>query len=163
MAHKKDWKGCPPRVQSICIVDDEEVCRRQYRELIEAEFPKLAVRAYDTIFAAYGAGHFDYLIIDVSSVAPLMMSDVAHAWAPIAKFMENHPGTEIIIVSAMSRSSTHEVIEEVARACGNPDMVHYGGIGVWESSVELGLKTVLHNLIKPLDMEWTKIKSKRNK
>lgn len=158
---KKDWKGCPPRVREICIVDDDEDKRRQYAELIGYAFPKLNVRAFGSIYNAYrSGGRYDYLLIDVSSVAPLMMGDFQHAWGPITRFMQEHTATEVIIISAASRNATQEVIDEVAKHCA-PGMVHYGGIGMWESSVELSLKNVLHNLIKPVDMEWTKIKSKR--
>ena len=157
--HSPDWKGCPPRVRSIVIIDDCEVARRQFRALIEKDFPKLEVRTYKSIFETYqNFRTFDYMIIDVSSVAPMMMSDVQNAWAPIAKFMEHYQGTDIIIHSAMARSGTHEVIEDVQKATDRPERVHYGGIGTWEP-----MRAKLHELIKPEDMEWTKVKSKRNK
>jgi len=162
---KREWKGSPPRVRSICVVDDSEDKRRQLREFIEALFPKAEVRTHETIFEAYrGWQRFDYLVIDVSSVAPQMLSDVNHAWSAIAKFMSEHPGTEVLVTSAMSRNATQDVIEDVQRAVENPRMIQYGGTGEWESNYPGdGLKEHLTRLIKPVDFEWTKVKSKRKR
>ena len=152
---KKDWKGCPPKFRNLAIVDDDPEARRQFVELIQGEYPKMEVRDYESIFECFqGWQRFDFVVVDVSSVAPLMAGDVAHAYAPIAKFLENYPTTQIIIHSAMSRSGTHEVIDEVKRVCPE-STVHYGGIGMWEP-----LKKLLNELIKPEDLEWSKVKSK---
>jgi DNA-binding NtrC family response regulator len=162
---KKDWKGSPPRVTSVAIVDDDETRRKQLTGAIENAYPTLdKVRSYETIFECYqGFQHWDYLIIDVSSVAPLMMGDVQHAYAPIAKFMETHPETTVIILSAMGRASTEEVVSQVVEAmkaedARAEDRVKYGGTGDIQQLVAL-----VKEMIKPVDLEWTKIKHKKKK
>lgn len=157
---KKDWKGCPPKYRNLAIVDDDENRRRQFREFLANEFPKLEVSDYETIFECYqGWRRFDFVVIDVSSVAPNMMGDVAFAYGPIAKFLEAYPATEVIVLSAMSRNATEDVIDDVKRAVPEAK-IRYGGRGDWESP-HGGLKDVLCGLMKPEDFEWTKIKKRK--
>ena len=154
--HSPDWKGCPPRVRKIAVVDDDENHRRQLVEHLTNKFPKLTIRDYEDIFECYqGICCFDYIIIDVSSVAPMMMSDVQNAWAPIAKYLEHYPGTSVIIQSGMSANATQDVIDEV-RKYASEDRVIYGGHGFWNE-----LEIVLDRLIKPEYMEWTKVNRKK--
>ncbi len=155
-------KGCPPRVTAVAIVDDDETRRKQFTECLENLFPTLdKIRSYETIFECYqGCQHWDYLVIDVSSVAPLMMGDVQHAYAPIAKFLEIHPETCVIILSAMGRPSTEEVVQQVIDAMKGEDekiadRVKYGGTG----NLEI-FKSFFEREIKPIDLEWTSIKLK---
>lgn len=154
---KKDWKGCPPRISDICIINDDKNEAYVIGEKIQREFPKLKrVRYGSSIFDAYySIGRFDYVIIDISAVAPLMMGDIQHAYGSIVKFMENYPLTEIIITSGVGRECAEEVIEQIKKESGRPEMVHYGGKD-WEA-----LKIKLYELIKPIDLEWTKIKKKK--
>lgn len=155
---KKDWKGCPPRVTRICLVDDDKEKLWQDHELISAEFPSLTVHCYESIFQAYGGIlTFDYMLIDVSSVAPLMGGDVARAWAPISKYLSEHPRTELVICTAASRNCVNDVMDDIVEQGGiDRARLHYGGF-MWSGwSGETNLKDVLHRLIKPEDLVWTK-------
>ncbi len=150
-----NWKGCPPKYRSFAVVDDDDINRRQFVELIEGEYPKMEVRAHESLYECYrGWQRFDFVLLDVSTVAPNMMRDVAFAYGPIAKFCQEYPATQLIIHSGMSRNGVHEVIDDVRRVAPEA-VVHYGGCGTWEP-----LKKLLKDLIKPEDFEWTKIKSK---
>lgn len=121
-------------MKTICIyvIDDNADNRRQFNDLIEITWSGADVRCFESVYDASQAGASpDLVIIDVSSVAPLMMGDVAHAYGPIAKFMELHPGADIIILSAMGRNSVYEVVDDVKRITQREN-VFYGGWGSWE-------------------------------
>lgn len=148
-----------PRVTRIYIVDDDEASRRSLVELVESEFPKLAVHGFESLFECYrGLTCCDYLLLDVSSVAPLMLGDVSRAWAPISKYLQEYPRTELVICSAMGRNSVSDVMDDIVEQGGiKRDRLHYGGF-LWEASESVApvtIKKTLHNLIKPHDMEWT--------
>jgi hypothetical protein len=155
---KKDWKSSPPRVTRIALVDDDSQKLEQDRELIAAEFPSLTIYCYESIFSAYhNLRCFDYLLIDVSSVAPPMGGDVARAWAPISKYLSEYPRTELIICTAASRNCVNDVMDDIVEQGGiDRSRLHYGGFMWSGSSVETNLKDVLHSLIKPEDLVWTK-------
>ena len=156
---KKDWKGCPPRVRRLGIVDDDEASRDTLVELVQRDFPKLTVHGFSSLFEAYrGITTYDYLLIDVTSVAPSFT--LGREWAPIAKYAEEYPATQFILCSAMSRNALNDVIDECVEAGVARERFHLGGF-MWDSSAESeSIKATLHRLIKPEDMEWTKLKKK---
>lgn len=151
-----NWKGCPPRVQRIGIVDDDEAARKTLVELLEREFPSLTVRGFESLFSAYeGITTHDYLLIDVSSVCPSTWH-ANRAWAPIGKYAEQHPATEFVIVSAMSRNAIRDVIDDcVEYGAVARERLHVGGF-MWDD-----IKATLHALIKPEDLVWTKCGRKK--
>lgn len=159
---EKKWKGCPPRVTRIAVIDDDEDSRKSMIEQIERAFPKLTVRGFDSIFEAYqGITNYDYLLIDVSAVAPQMLGDVGRAWAPIGKYAEHYPATNFIITSAMSRNAVEDVINDcVEFGKVERQRICYGG-WQWESSYAgESVKAKLQALISPKDTEWTETKSR---
>lgn len=153
-----DWKGCPPRVTSIAIVNDDEGESRALAESIKRDFPLLSIETYETLFELYqGIRCFDYIICDISAVTPDMLNP-ARAYAPIAKFMSEYVRPDFIITSAIGRESCQEVIDEIVKALPEAaPRLHYGGYGGYER----GVKAKLHELIKPEDCVWTKVKSKK--
>lgn len=155
-----DWKGCPPRVTSIAIVNDDADISRTLCELIERDFPKLTVEIYKTIFELYqGIRTFDYIIIDISAVAPDMLNPY-RAYAPIVKFMSEYARPDLIITSAISRNSTREVMDEIVKEMPEAESrLHYGGYGQYEGH----LSDRLHDLIKPEDCVWTKVKKRQKR
>lgn len=87
MENKQKRKGCPPRVTRIKVVDDDDQHLSEIVNALDEAFPKLRISGHGSIYGAYSCyGHPDYLLIDISSVAPLMMSDVHHAYGPISKY-----------------------------------------------------------------------------
>lgn len=126
----------------VFIVDDDEVAQRQFTELINEVYPSAEVHSCESIaHAMKGMYAPDVLLIDVSCVAPAMLSDVVHAYKPIAWYLNQYPRCTAVIHSAMSRDGVYEVIEDVNNACGEPRAV-YGGWGDWE-----GVKRAIDKII----------------
>lgn len=156
---KKIWKGRPPRVKRIGVIDDDSSARDTLVELIRCEFPKLTVKGFESIFKAYeGMTNYDYLLIDISAVAPMMLSDTAHAWAAISKYADTYPGTEFVLITAASRNCVEDVIDDCVNHGGIArERFHYGGF-LWDSNYTgESVKDNLRRLIRPVDCDWTEV------
>lgn len=156
-----NWKGCPPRVVRIGVIDDDQGSRDTPVELIQNEYPRLTVKGFESIFQAYeGITTYQYLLIDITSVSPSFT--LGREWAPIAKYAEEHPATNFIIISAMSRSAIQDVIDEcVEYGKIDRNRFSYGGF-MWESSnPQESIKHHLNSLISQEDTEWTKTLPKK--
>jgi len=72
-------------------------------------------KAFDSVYEAneYPA---DCYIFDISAVSPMNFGN--HAYAPICRLIEDHPGAEIIIGSCISRNAVEEVLDEVEKVSG---------------------------------------------
>ena len=102
-----------PLVQRICFVDDDKDNRRHWLEW--SEHNGYSAKAFDTAFEA-NDHNADCYIFDVSAVSPMMVGH--HAYAPICRLMQDHPGAEIIIGSCMSRNAVEDVLDDVERVAG---------------------------------------------
>lgn len=154
----KIYKGSSPNVRRIVFVNDDENELAALVNMAGEEFPKLEVYGQESIFACYqGLRCFDYIVIDISAVAPLMASDIQHAYGPISFYLKEYPATKVVIMSACGRETAQEVIDQVVKEIGDSSRVIYGG-----KNLE-AVKNKLHELIKPEDMEWTVVKSRLTK
>jgi len=122
-----------PHYLRVYVVDDDVVARRQFTELFKSEYPNCEVRTFDHLAKAMtGLYSPDVLLIDVSCVAPLMMSDTAHAYGPIAWYGKQYPACRILIQSAAGRNCVSTIVDEVNEAIGEKQAV-YAGWGDWDS------------------------------
>ncbi len=123
----------------ITIVDDDADSLATWLELLKAEYPKATVTGVESLFEA---GNADVLLMDISAVAPLMLGDIAHAWSSISKYAEAHPGSEIVIVSAVSSNCAHDVIDDCVNNAGIArERLHYAGF-MWDT-VKRRLKEII--------------------
>lgn len=161
-----NWKGCSPRVTRIAIVDDDEEARNTLVELVQGEYPKLTVRGFASIYECYqGVTTYQYILIDVSSLAPQMMRDIQSAWGPISKYASEYPATEFVITSAASRNCLLDIVDDcVEQGKVERRRLHIAGF-LWDRCPGGAgcIKDKLNELIKPEDCEWTKVKSKLKK
>lgn len=98
----------------FCFIDDDADNRRQWMEWASARgLTAIAVES------AYVANHFTAksYVFDVSAVSPMAVGH--HAYAPICRLMEDHPGAEIYIGSCMSRNAVEYIIDEVEAVSGS--------------------------------------------
>jgi hypothetical protein len=121
-------------MSKLIFIDDDKDSLRQKTEWFAEGY---TVRGFETAFEAV-EHNADCYIFDVSAVCPFML-DTRSAYGPIATLAERHPGSSIIITSAMSCNSTEDIIENVAKACGTTPV--YGGIGMFPE-LEAALKKV---------------------
>lgn len=163
MKLNRDYGARSPRVSRIAVVDDDEAARKTLVELVQSEYPKLTVRGFESLFDCYcGVMSFDYILMDISSVCPATMLDMAgRAWAPIGKYASEYPRTEFVLITAMSSNACQDVIDDCVSLGGvERSRMHVGGF-MWESKSEpRSIKRTLNQLIKPEDCEWTRTLSK---
>lgn len=102
----------PRLIKRLCFIDDDPDCRRQWLEW--AKDNGYTAKAFESAFEAnqYVA---DCYVFDISAVGGFSMD---HAYAPIARLIEDHPGAEIIVGSAMSRNAVEDALDEVEQAAG---------------------------------------------
>lgn len=97
----------------FCFIDDDADNRRQWMEW--ARNRGLTARSFESAYAANRIAAKNY-VFDVSAVAPMAVGH--HAYAPICRLMEDHPGAAIYIGSCMSRNAVEEIIGEVEEVSG---------------------------------------------
>lgn len=129
----------PPRFLRVFIVNDDEVACRQFGELISRDFPNAEVRVKDGLPACMaGLSGPSILLIDVSAVAPSMRDDVHYAYGPITFFCRQYPNCKVVIISAMGRNATMEVVDAVNDALAEDGVKScqavYGGWGDWDTA-----------------------------
>jgi hypothetical protein len=78
-----------------------------------------------------------------------------HAYAPICRLMQDHPGAEIIIGSCMSRNAVEDVLDDVERVAGRRPRFFDASSGF--DGLEAVMKTLnaLHELPPPCGSECT--------
>lgn len=97
----------------ICFIDDDADNRRQWLEW--ADYSGINAKAVESVFEANRVAAEAY-VFDVTSVAPMNVGH--HAYSPICRLMEDHPGAEIYIGSCMSRNAVEEIIDDVETVSG---------------------------------------------
>ncbi len=98
---------------TFIISDDDEYCRKRHSEDIREHFPEANIVSFsDFMDVRDYAGSVDFLIVDMSSIAPIM-SGPEFAYSPICSFIEQHPGAEIVICSAVAKSYSENVKDRV--------------------------------------------------
>lgn len=108
------WLDClGRRIERVAFVDDDETRRSQWLEW--AKMKGVDAKAFDS---AYEANQYraDAYVFDVSSVSPNWVG--LHAYAPIARLMQDHPGATVIVGSMMSRRAVEDVLDDIEDACG---------------------------------------------
>lgn len=107
----------------VVFVDDDDIRRGMY-----LEFAKVYGWEADSVESVYDANqqNADFYVFDISAVCPFMW-DLSHAYAPIARLMQDHPDAKIVIVSGVSRNEVMEVIKQVEEETGRRPI--YGGYG----------------------------------
>ncbi len=113
----------------IVVVDDDDDSRATWLKLLQDEYPKASISGSESLM---DAGNADYLLIDISAVAPMMMGDMSHAWGPISNYAQKCPGADIIIISGVSRNCANDVMDDCVRF-GNvaQERLHYAGF-LWD-------------------------------
>lgn len=90
------------------------------------------VRGVFSLCEVMGAGA-DILVIDMSTLTPVMFPQHAQVTDPLCRFLDLHPGATVIISSAMSEYFVREVIEDIETATGQKIAHHVIGNGVcWD-------------------------------
>ncbi len=98
---------------TFIISDDDEYCRKRHSEDIREHFPEANIVSFsDFMDVRDYAGSVDFLIIDMSSIAPIM-SGPEFVYSPICSFIEQHPGAEIVICSAVAKCYSEDVKDRV--------------------------------------------------
>jgi hypothetical protein len=95
------------------IVDDEEYGRNAFKDDVLEIFPDARVCVGEDLFEVKDSPTPDYLIIDISAVAPIGNSH--HAYSPICNIIEAHPGVTVVIASAVGRNYALDVEEDIKR------------------------------------------------
>jgi DNA-binding NtrC family response regulator len=115
----------------IIFIDDDEGRRQLYLEFAVLQGWK--AEAVESVYEA-NQRSADVYVFDVSAVCPFMW-DTTHAYAPIARLIQDHPDARIVIVSGMSRNATTDIINDVEKETGNRPA--YGGMGEHETLMEV--------------------------
>jgi hypothetical protein len=97
----------------VWIIDDQEYMRtRTVPKIVRDRWPDSDITAFDTLAAAlYYSGSVDLIIIDITAVCPIERAQLAYG--PICQLIDKHPGTTLIINSALPRYVTDVVRREV--------------------------------------------------
>jgi hypothetical protein len=97
----------------VWIIDDQEYMRtRTVPKIVRDRWPDSDITAFDTLAAAlYYTGSVDLIIIDITAVCPIERAQLAYG--PICQLIDKHPGTTLIINSALPRYVTDVVRREV--------------------------------------------------
>lgn len=109
----------------IVIVDDNEYSADSLRELISEVFPDASIQSYETLHQAISVPA-DVLIIDISAVYPIVMS--YSAYHHICTYLNCHPGTTVIINSAVSSNTALAIRDDVIEQTPDADVriCHFG-------------------------------------
>ncbi|HEY2838621.1 MAG TPA: hypothetical protein VGJ26_05715 [Pirellulales bacterium] len=85
----------------VWVIDDEEYMRsRVVPPMVLARWPDAQITAFDALATAiYKERAVDLIIIDITSVCPIMRATLAYG--PICDLLEKHPGVTLIINSAL--------------------------------------------------------------
>ncbi|HVU85878.1 MAG TPA: hypothetical protein VHD36_01055 [Pirellulales bacterium] len=112
----------------VWIIDDQEYMRmRTVPKIVRDRWPDSDITAFDSLAAAiYYTGSVDLIIIDITAVCPIERAQLAYG--PICQLIDRHPGTTLIINSALPRYVTDVVRSEVKQfspdahvlSCGFP-------------------------------------------
>lgn len=102
--------------KTVVLIDDEhDVFLLTQSELVG----KATVKWYETIedFLDRFSGTADLIVIDISAVHALisLQSNTAQFASPIAMVCDRHPGTWVLIRSALPRDMVNKVVEDVKR------------------------------------------------
>jgi hypothetical protein len=102
-----------PLVRTICFIDDDADNRRQWMEW--AEMHGITANAFESAFEAnnYSA---DLYVFDISAVSQMCVGH--HAYSPICRLWEDHPGADVVIGSCMSRNYVEDVLDDVEKVAG---------------------------------------------
>lgn len=92
------------------VVDDEEYNREEIPKIIAETFPDALVRTFEELYDANSTA-FDVLVIDISSICPVMLSH--SAYSPICMVLDSHPGCTVIINSCVARETMEMVREDI--------------------------------------------------
>lgn len=99
----------------VWIVNDDADDRRMVAEDVFEALYVVSVQ-FESLFDAHRRPDSpDLLIIDMSSVAPLVLGCAAHHYGPICTFLEARSGVTVIITSAVSQSFAEGVKDDVLR------------------------------------------------
>jgi len=92
------------------ILDDDSDSVRQIKRVVLERIPNARIVCCDNLLDAVNhPSKVDVLIVDVSSLVPVMLWHAA--WSPICSWIERHPGADIIINSACS--GLDAIVEDV--------------------------------------------------
>ena len=97
----------------VWIIDDQEYMRTVHgAEGRGDRWPDSDITAFDGLAAAlYYSSSVDLIIIDITAVCPIERAQPAYG--PICQLIDRHPGTTIVINSALPRYVTDVVRNEV--------------------------------------------------
>lgn len=97
----------------FCFVDDDETNRSNW--LAWAEKKGKSAAAFES---AYEANQWpaDVYVFDLSALSPMCVGH--HAYSPICRLAEDHPGSEIVIASCLGIEYVQEVIDDVEEITG---------------------------------------------
>lgn len=98
----------------IIFIDDDPASRRQWLEW--SQLKGYGAKAFESVFEA-NQHHADVYVFDISACCPGQM-DFSRAYSPICRLMEDHPGADIIIGSAMSRNAVEDALSEIETMSG---------------------------------------------
>lgn len=108
----------------FCFVDDDETNRSNW--LAWAEKNGKSAAAFES---AYEANQWaaDVYVFDLSALSPMCVGH--HAYSPICRLAEDHPGSELVIASCLGIEYVREVIDDVEKVTGR--RVWFSGLPSW--------------------------------
>lgn len=94
------------------VIDDNDYMREAVPAIIAEHFPDAKIIVYEDLFIAKDCS-VDVLVIDISSICPVIMAHAAYA--PICRYLDDHPGTRVIINSAVGIECAKDVRDDILR------------------------------------------------
>ena len=86
---------------NIVFVDDDKENAEQIIELLDFDGLQERTKICESLLEASQITSVDILVTDVSVLCPLMISMEQHAHYAICTFLARHPGTPVLILSAV--------------------------------------------------------------
>lgn len=95
----------------VWIINDDDYDTNAIKEIVEEQCPGAVIRVFQNLFDTGRAGSVDLVIIDISSVCPIM--SLHSAYSPICTLLDRHPGVPVVIASAISKNAAEDIRTDI--------------------------------------------------